>query len=86
MLNHYTGNYPDFVSLKKPNSSFRPVGVSFNSNENSLYIISIGKVEVISKSPLNSNIKLKEPPPWYYPNTGVVWRVMPINYHHNDNK
>jgi len=86
MLNPYTGNYTDFVSLKNPNSSFRPVGLSFNSNENSLYIISIGKVEVISKSPLNGNIKLKEPTPWYYPNTGVVWRVMPINYHHTDTK
>jgi glucose/arabinose dehydrogenase len=86
MLNPYTGNYTDFVSLKNPNSNFRPVGLSFNSNENSLYIISIGKVEVISKSPLNGNIKLKEPTPWYYPNTGVVWRVMPINYHHTDTK
>jgi hypothetical protein len=39
-----------------------------------LYIASIGKVEVRMTLP-NSGIMLPEPVPWYYPNTGVIWKI-----------
>jgi hypothetical protein len=78
MLNIQTKNYSDFVSLNTPDNSFRPVGIAFNQNEDSLYIASIGKVEVRITLPNNNNssIHLPEPVPWYYPNTGVIWKVI----------
>ena len=76
MLDPQAKNYSDFISLKTPDSSFRPVGIAFNTNEDALYIASIGKVEVRTTLPNNSSIQLPEPVPWYYPNTGVIWKVI----------
>jgi glucose/arabinose dehydrogenase len=76
MLSPESKNYNDFVSLNTPDSSFRPVGIAFNQNEGALYIASIGKVEVITTLPNNNSIHLPEPVPWYYPNTGVIWKVI----------
>ena len=76
MLDPQTKNYSDFISLKTPDTSFRPVGIAFNTNEDALYIASIGKVEVRTTLPNNSSIQLPEPVPWYYPNTGVIWKVI----------
>jgi hypothetical protein len=75
MLNIQTKNYSDFVSLNTSDSSFRPVGIAFNQNEDALYIASIGKVEVRTTLPNSNSIQLPEPVPWYYPNTGVIWKV-----------
>jgi hypothetical protein len=45
-----------------------------------LYIASIGKVEIRTTLPDddNNNTLLPEPLPWYYPNTGVIWKVTKI--------
>jgi hypothetical protein len=59
-----------------PNS--RPVGIAFNQNEDALYIASIGKVEVRTTLPNNNDIQLPEPVPWYYPNTGAIWKITKI--------
>jgi hypothetical protein len=67
--------YSNFVSLDKPDISFRPVGIAFNKNENALYITSIGKVEIRTTLPNDNSIELSEPSPWYYPNTGIIWKV-----------
>ena len=67
--------YSDFVSLDKPDISFRPVGIAFNKNENALYITSIGKVEIRTTLPNDNSKELSEPSPWYYPNTGIIWKV-----------
>ena len=75
MLNPQTKNYTDFVSLNSPDASFRPVGIGFNPKEGALYIASIGKVEVRTTLP-NNSIHLPEPVPWYYLNTGVIWKVI----------
>ena len=74
-LNPQNKSYNDFISIDKPDTSFRPVGIEFNKNENALYITSIGKVEVRTTSPNNNSIELSEPLPWYYPNTGIIWKV-----------
>jgi glucose/arabinose dehydrogenase len=74
MLNPQNGNHSDFVSLNTPDTSFRPVGIAFNQDESALYIASIGKVEVRTTLP-NNGITLPEPVPWYYPNTGVIWKI-----------
>jgi glucose/arabinose dehydrogenase len=81
MFNTETNNYSDFLSLKFPDSSFRPVGIAFNKNEDVLYIASIGKVEIRTTLPDddNNNTLLPEPLPWYYPNTGVIWKVTKIS-------
>jgi hypothetical protein len=36
ILNLQTGNYSDFVSLNVVDTSFRPVGIAFNQDENAL--------------------------------------------------
>jgi hypothetical protein len=38
--------YSDFASSHVSYYSFSPVGIAFNKNENSLCIVSIGRVEV----------------------------------------
>ena len=78
MLDPQAKNYSDFISLKTPDTSFRPVGIAFNQNEDALYIASIGKVEVRTTLPNNNDIRLPEPVPWYYPNTGAIWKITKI--------
>jgi glucose/arabinose dehydrogenase len=79
IFNPQNKSYTDFISLNKPDTSFRPVGIAFNKNENSLYVTSIGKVEVRTTLPNDNNIELSEPLPWYYPNTGIIWKVTKIS-------
>ena len=75
MFNPQNKSYSDFISLDKPDTSFRPVGIAFNKNENALYVTSIGKVEIRTTLPNDNSIELSEPSPWYYPNTGIIWKV-----------
>ena len=72
-LDTKTGNYSDFISLKQPDSSFRPVGLSFSPDGNALYIASIGKSEF--RRTLPSGEPLPMPMIWMYPSTGVIWKV-----------
>ena len=65
--------------LDKPDTSFRPVGIAFNKNENALDVTSIGKVEIRITLPNHDNIELSEPSPWFYPNTGIIWKVTKIS-------
>ena len=67
------GNSSDFISLKKPNLNFRPVGVKFNEKEGALYIIDFGKAEI--RSILPNGTPLPIPVVWPYANSGVVWKV-----------
>jgi hypothetical protein len=68
-----SGNYTDFVSLNAPDLSFRPVGLTYNGDENALYIVTISKAEI--KMQLPSGEPLPYPIPWAYPFTGVVWKI-----------
>jgi glucose/arabinose dehydrogenase/plastocyanin len=74
MLNSTTGNLTDFVSLKKPDPSFRPVDVSFSPDGNDMFIVSLGKVEHRSTLPTNG-ASLSVPQIWPYTDTGIIWRV-----------
>ena len=78
MFNPQNKSYSDFISLDKPDTSFRLVGIAFNKNENALYVTSIGKIEVRTTLSNDNNIELSEPSPWFYPNTGVIWKVTKI--------
>ena len=78
-FNPQNKSYIDFISLDKPDTSFRPVGIAFNKNENVLYVTSIGKVEIRTTLPNDNSIDLSEPSPWYYPNTGIIWKVTKIS-------
>ncbi|MDQ3851696.1 MAG: plastocyanin/azurin family copper-binding protein [Thermoproteota archaeon] len=73
MLNTTTGNMTDLVSLKKPDPSFRPVGMAFSPDGNSLYIVSLGKTE--HRTTLPNGAPLSVPQIWPYTDTGVIWRV-----------
>ena len=78
-FNPQNKSYIDFISLDEPDTSFRPVGIAFNKNENVLYVTSIGKVEIRTTLPNDNSIDLSEPSPWYYPNTGIIWKVTKIS-------
>ena len=78
-FNPQNKSYSDFISLDKHDTSFRPVGIAFNKNESALYVTSIGKVEIRTTLPNDNSIDLSEPSPWYYPNTGIIWKVTKIS-------
>ena len=65
-----TTTISDFLTLKNPgeanSTTFRPTGVEFSPNGTALYIVDWGD--------------LLEPPPGgpTIPNTGVVWKIMPV--------
>jgi glucose/arabinose dehydrogenase len=72
-VNTTTRNTTDFLSLKAPDASFRPVGLSFSPDGNALYVASIGKTEQIKKLPTGEPIPLTMI--WMHPDTGVIWRI-----------
>lgn len=82
MVNPNTGNATDFISLKHPDPSFRPVGVKFNLQGDAMYVVSFGKTEIREGIP-GSGAGLYpfgsiHATVWAYPNTGVVWKVTKI--------
>jgi glucose/arabinose dehydrogenase len=72
-LDTTTGNFSNFISLKSPDPSFRPVGLSFSPDGAALYIMSLGKSEY--RKVLPSGESLPIPIIWMYPSTGVIWKV-----------
>lgn len=72
-LDPKAGKYSDFMSLKHPDPSFRPAALRFTKDGNSLYVVSVGKAEIKDKTP--QGYPLPAPMPWYYKNTGVLWRI-----------
>ncbi len=73
MMDPNTGNLTDFLSLKAPDPSFRPVALAFNDKENALYITSIAKVEIKTTTDLGGQLPM--PVVWPYPFTGAIWKV-----------
>ena len=66
--------YFDFLSLKNPDPSFRPLDAKFSPDGNTLYITSFGKTELRNTIP-NKGFQLPSPTPWVYKYTGVLWKV-----------
>jgi glucose/arabinose dehydrogenase len=92
MLDPKKGNSTDFVSLKKIDKSFRPVGVKFNPNGDALYIISNSKFEITTDVPGPAsgldNYRVGKglytfaslhATAWPYANTGIIWKVTKDN-------
>jgi glucose/arabinose dehydrogenase len=73
MLNTKNGKIDNFISIKKPDPTFRPIGIAFNNDANAMYIASIGKQEV--KNTLPSGVSLPIPETWVYQHTGIIWKV-----------
>ncbi|MGN6821332.1 MAG: hypothetical protein ACTHJ7_00900, partial [Candidatus Nitrosocosmicus sp.] len=48
MMDTKTGQLGDFISLKKPDPMFRPIGLTFSNDDSAMYIASIGKQEARS--------------------------------------
>jgi len=99
MLNPQTGNYTDFVSLKKIDKTFRPTGVKFNPQGDALYIISNGKFEITTDVPGPASgldhyrtgkglypFASLHATAWPYANTGIIWKVTKISNNNNDTK
>jgi glucose/arabinose dehydrogenase len=92
MLDPETGNQTDFITLKKIDKTFRPIGVKFNPQGDSLYVISNGKFEITTDVPgppsgldnyrtgkgLYTFASLHATA-WPYANDGVIWKVTKIN-------
>jgi glucose/arabinose dehydrogenase len=74
ILNPKTKRFEDFITLNKPDPSFRPVGLKFNDDGSALYITSIGKQEIRTTSP-TTGFPLPKPLPWFYQHTGTIWKV-----------
>lgn len=73
ILDTVTGNLSSFLSLYKPDPTFRPVGVAFSHDGNELYVISIGKQEL--RSTLPNGAALPIPQTWVYQHTGTIWKI-----------
>jgi glucose/arabinose dehydrogenase len=78
ILNQSSGKLDDFVSLKLPDPSFRPVGLECSPDGNSLYIVSFAKSEHVNAIP-KTNTTLPYSRIWVYPDSGVLWKLSPIN-------
>jgi hypothetical protein len=75
MVNPATGNVTDFIALKHPDLSFRPVGVKFNLQGDALYIASFGKTELrTAVTGSGAGLYPFGTVVWPHPNTGVVWK------------
>jgi glucose/arabinose dehydrogenase len=72
-LDSKIGNYSDFLSLLKPDPSFRPVGLTFTPDGNALYVVSFGKSRHVTHLPNGEPVSV--PFIWVDPNSGVLWRV-----------
>nr|MDQ3853005.1 hypothetical protein [Thermoproteota archaeon] len=68
-----SGNYSNFLSLKNPDPSFHPVDVEFSHDGSTLYVASVGKVEMRDTTPQGH--ELPAPMPWFHQNTGALWRI-----------
>ena len=73
MLDTNGGKLENFISLKKPDPSFRPIGITFSNDGNAMYIASIGKQEVRNTLPNGTPLPISQT--WVYQNTGVIWKV-----------
>lgn len=73
MLDSKTGKLDNFLSLKKPDPTFRPIGIAFSNDANDMYISSIGKQEV--RNTLPNGVPLPIPQTWVYQHTGIIWKV-----------
>ncbi len=73
VFNSTSGNYSNFLSLKNPDPSFHPVDVEFSHDGSTLYVLSVGKVEMRKTTPQGH--ELPAPMPWFHQNTGVLWRI-----------
>jgi glucose/arabinose dehydrogenase len=92
MLDPSKGNFTDFVSLKKIDKTFRPIGIKFNPSGDALYIISNSKFEITTDVPgpwsgIDGYKTGKGLYPfaslhaiaWPYANTGIIWKVTKDN-------
>jgi glucose/arabinose dehydrogenase len=86
-----TGNYTDFVSLKRIDKRFHPTGVKFDLKGDAMYIADFGKVEIRTSNPASGSGTDKlafgaglypfasiHATVWSYANTGVIWKVTKI--------
>ncbi len=96
MLDPETGNQTDFITLKKIDKTFRPIGIKFSPQGDSLYVVSNGKFEIRTDVPgppsgtgdyrTGSGLypfATLHATAWPYANDGVIWKVTKIN--DNDN-
>lgn len=78
ILNEARRNLTDFLSLKKPDPSFRPVGLECSPEGNSLYVTSFAKSEHVTVIP-GTNTTLPFSRIWVYPDTGIIWKISPVS-------
>jgi hypothetical protein len=91
VINPRTGNYTDFVSLKRIDKRFHPTGVKFDLKGDAMYIADFGKVEIRTSNPASGSGTDKlafgaglypfasiHATVWSYANTGVIWKVTKI--------
>jgi DNA-binding beta-propeller fold protein YncE len=63
----------DFITLSNPASSFRPVGLGFSPDGNTLYLASIEKEVIRNVNPLGGVLPSASDYPFLQ--TGTIWKI-----------
>lgn len=75
MMDPTNASIQDFISLKTADSTFRPTGLAFSPDGNTLYIASVARTEVRSTTPQGGVLPFTYGLPWSYLYSGVIWKV-----------
>ncbi|HEY6534539.1 MAG TPA: hypothetical protein VIY08_01820 [Candidatus Nitrosocosmicus sp.] len=66
-----------FMGLNTANGAFRPFGIQFGPDGNTLYIVSVGKDE--ARLIIPNGVQLPFTIPWSFPHSGSIWKVTKMN-------
>jgi hypothetical protein len=99
MLDPNTGNITDFISLNKIDPEFRPIDIKFSPEGDAMYVVSYGKVEIRTSIPKGGTgipeyrsgaglypFATIHATVWPFANTGVVWKVIPVDNNATDSQ
>ena len=99
MLDPNTGNITDFISLNKIDPEFRPIDIKFSPEGDAMYVVSYGKVEIRTSIPKGGTgipeyrsgaglypFATIHATVWPFANTGVVWKVTPVDNNATDSQ
>jgi glucose/arabinose dehydrogenase len=75
VFNPKTMQARDFLTLNTADGDFRPTGLAFNPDGNTLYIASVGLNEVRTVAPSGAVVPYPLGLPWAFEHTGIIWKI-----------
>jgi glucose/arabinose dehydrogenase len=70
-----TFSIQNFITLNTADGTFRPTGLQFSPDGNTLYLASTGLNQVRTIAPSGAPVPFPLGLPWAFENTGVVWKI-----------